>query len=341
MLPEKRKQLIIGIIALLGIILVIILMYNLSQYIRNRENSQEVVVVDDAYSSEYLYYGFIEDENGNYQLIGLNSDFEEEMLGLRSFYMMNNLYYYHDHLMLYTDAINQINYNATDNTYTFYEADPFYSNNVEVLIAENYYVYYHDTTLEYCEIANCSRTEITADLVDDTILLSSNNVFYQTSQGFYAFDLATGTNTLVMLPYPIGESGLLAADDDYVVLLNGDDLYAYQIDNGTTSDISEIILEEETDFEFINIQDNYIIYQVVDEEGNYNLRKYSLRIRDLLNTNFALESEQVSRNFVIDDTLLYAELVNGDAVRYVIMDMQEQSIANELDNAYLVMIGVS
>src|SRR5699024_9731099 len=114
------------------------------------------------------------DEDGNYQLMGLNNNFEEEKLGLRSFYAMSNMYYYDDHIILYTDAINQINYNKEENKYFFYEIDSFYNNATDVIVTDLYYVFYTSATLEYCSIDNCNRIQIVDDLVDDIILLNEN-----------------------------------------------------------------------------------------------------------------------------------------------------------------------
>ena len=201
MLPGKRKSLIIWIVSIIGIILVIFAMYNFSKFMRNR-GPQESEIIDDAYVEDYLYYGFAIDEDGNYQLMGLNNNFEEEKLGLRSFYAMSNMYYYDDHIILYTDAINQINYNKEENKYFFYEIDSFYNNATDVIVTDLYYVFYTSATLEYCSIDNCNRIQIVDDLVDDIILLNENAVFYQRSDGVYMYDFNTQKSKIVMLPSP-------------------------------------------------------------------------------------------------------------------------------------------
>ena len=76
MLPEKRKKLIFTIVAIIGVILVIIIMYNLAKYMRNQgvETPEER---DDAYPEVYPYYGVYYDTEGTYKLKGLNGSFEE------------------------------------------------------------------------------------------------------------------------------------------------------------------------------------------------------------------------------------------------------------------------
>ena len=340
MLPKKRKSLIIWIISIIGIIIVIILMYNFSKFMHSR-GPKEPVIVDDAYNSEYSYYGFAIDEDGNYQLMGLNSEMDEELLGLRSFYPMSNMYYYNNHLLVYTDAINQINYNKEENKYFFNEINSFYNNNADVLITETKYIFYANGTLEYCEINECNKVLIDNELTDDLILLGNNEVFYQKSDGIYMYDFTTNESKIIMLPSPNGGLRLLGTDREYVIIINGGEVYSYNIDNDTSNNISNIILSEEQEFSVVNIQNGYFIYQVIDENGNYNLKKFSLLINNTLKNNFGIGKEMITIAFVVDDKYLYAELVdNNDNLRYVIIDMENEQFVRDLNYSYVTLIGV-
>lgn len=339
MLPGKRKSLIIWIVSIIGIILVIFAMYNFSKFMRNR-GPQESEIIDDAYVEDYLYYGFAIDKDGNYQLMGLNNNFEEEKLGLRSFYAMSNMYYYDDHIILYTDAINQINYNKEENKYFFYEIDSFYNNATDVIVTDLYYVFYTSATLEYCSIDNCNRIQIVDDLVDDIILLNENAVFYQRLDGVYMYDFNTQKSKIVMLPSPNGGLQLLATDGEYVILLNGGEVYSYQISNDSVTNISSVIFDDAEEFSVVNVQNGYLIYQVIDEDGHYNLKKYSLKINNILNNTFDIGNESLTSSMVIDDRYLYAELVDDTELRYVIIDMENDKVVKDLENSYVVLIGV-
>lgn len=325
---------------MIAIVIVIIVMYNFSKYMQNRNKIDEEIIYDDVYPEEYVYYGFTFDEDGNYQLMGLTDDFTEELLGLRSFYPMNRMYYYNEHLVLYTDAINQINYNKNDNEYFFYEQNSFYSNNTDVLITPDYYVFYDGEKLEYCSIANCTNTLIAEELASDVILTSNNLIYYVHSDAIYEYDLATATSKAVMYPDANNEMQLLAANEEYLVLLNGFSIYAYEIDTATTTNISDIIISEDLEFSFLTIQGSNLLYQVKDTSGNNIIKSYSLLIKDILNSTYNIANEEITNCFIINDTLMYAELVNGDNVRYVIMDMEEKKVVKEFDKPYIVLIGV-
>lgn len=336
MLPEKRKNLIILIVSIIAVILVIIIMYNFAKFMRGAGETEEKVY-DDTYPPAYVYYGFITDEEGNYQLMGLDSEFNETMLGLRSFYFMNNLYYYNNHLVLYSDAINQINYNATEENYFLYELNPFYSNSTEVLIAPEYYIFYTQDTLEYCLSSDCNRTVISDALLKPEVFYSDNKVFYQLNDGIYVFDLETLTSERVVLN-ETHDITLITASSNYLVFTVDDIYWLYNSNSKVATSLEDHIPEEE--YTFVSLQNDYFIYQIVAENGNNNLKKYSLRINSPLNTVYDIGKEEITNSIVISDNLLYAELVGDDTLRYVIMDIDEQRVLKELEHPYVVLIGV-
>ena len=336
MLPEKRKNLIILIISIIAIILVIIIMYNFAKFMRGAGETEEKVF-DDPYPNTYTYYGFITDEDGNYQLMGLDSEFNETLLGLRSFYNMSNLYYYNNHLVMYSDAINQINYNATEENYFLYELNPFYSNATDVLITPAYYVFYTEDTLEYCPSADCNRAVITDSLLKPEVFSIDNKVFYQLQDGVYEFDLETLESRRIVLN-ETHEITLLTVSGKYLVFIVDDIYWIYNSSSKVATSLEDRIPEE--DYTFISLQNDYFIYQIIGENGNYNLKKYSLRINSPLKTNYDIGKEEITNSIVINDNLLYAELVGDDTLRYVIIDIDEQKVVKELENSYTVLIGV-
>lgn len=341
MLPEYRRKIIISILAVIGIIIVIFAMYNLSKYVREQEKIDEEKVFDDAYPEKYLYYGFIIDEDNNYQLMGINSEFQETELGLRSFYPMDKMYYYNNHLVLYTDAINQINYNSTDDEFGFFELNPFYSNNTNVALARDYYIFYSDTTLEYCSVSECNRVTISNDLTSDKVLITEDKVFYVLEDGVYEFDLYTLTSNHVMIPDYLNNIELLAANNERLVFLNGEDYYAYRFKYDTVMNISEEIRKVDSEFSFVEMQDSQFIYMTKDSETNKNIVKsYLFGINEISVYTFNLEDELLTDSFVVNDHLLYGELSTEESIRYVLIDTDNWTVLSELENPFVVLIGV-
>lgn len=64
----------------------------------------------------------------------------------------------------------------------------------------------------------------------------------------------------------------MATDGEYVILLNGGEVYSYQISNDSVTNISSVILGDAEEFSVVNVQNGYLIYQVIDEDGHYNLK---------------------------------------------------------------------
>lgn len=337
MLPSRRKKIIIIAVSIIALVLIVIGMYYFSSFMRNINNDEEPIIYDDSYLNDYLYYGFYLDANNNYQLVGLNESYEEKELGLRTFYKMNNLYYYNNHLVLYSDAINQINYNSSNDTYSFYELNSFYSSNTDVLITPNYYVFVTATSLDYCVIDNCVRSTITNELVNSEVVVNDHYVFYQTNMGIYMFNLET-SETEEVLAYE-DELHIIMTRDDYLVMQRKDAYWVYKISNRELRNISEAIINNgDTTYDFVNLQNEYFLYQTV-VDNHYVLKKYSLRINDILQNYYTLAG-RIEKSIVINDSLLYTEVAEGENSLPLLIDIDDGSILQNLNYQYEVLIGV-
>lgn len=337
MLPEKKKKLIITGLALIALIIVIILMYNLGKYMQEKSKINEDTIIDDAYPNNYPYYGFLFDEDGNYQLMGLDSNFEETKLNLRSFYKMDNLYYYNDHLVLYTDAINQVNYNKEDEEYFFFEQNPFYSNDTEVYITEENYIFNDGEKLEYCPKDNCTNVVISDSISDYVTLLNDEVIFYEEDDTIKSYDMKVSEVKTIDTASDIQ---LLALNDKYVVYFKNMSIYVYDLLDGYATDIGASILNDNTEFTFLALQNDGIIYETKDDLGNNIIKTYYMPLSTTLKNTYNLAKEELNSCYPITDTLLYAELVLDNRIRYVIMDMENQEIIKEFSNPYVVLIGV-
>ena len=336
MLPEKKKELIIWGISIIGVILVIIIMYNFAKFMRGLgESPTEEIVYDDPYPETYTYYGFALDEDGNYQLMGLDSEFLETKLGLRSFYSMDNLYYYDNHLVLYTDAINQINYNKEEETFMFYEQNSFFSHSTDVIITPSYYVFITDETLEYCLAPDCiEMTTVTDQLVDTTVLYTSDSLFYLLNDGVYEYNLEDKESTHIVLN-EMRTFKLLATNEDYLLFKVDENYWVYQLDRKDTENISSNI-DEENPYEFVSLQSNAMYYQTTDAEGNNILKRYSFLTDAVSNYTYNISKEEVTSSYTLGNYLLYAELSSDDTTRYVIIDLESEEVIKELENSYVV-----
>lgn len=335
MLPGKKKELIILGISIIAIIIVIIIMYNLAKFMNSRGNNTNTEVVDDPYVADYVYYGFTIDTDNNYQLMAMDAEFNEINLNLRSFYSMNNLYYYNNHLVLYNDAINQINYNSEEEVFSFYEQNSFFSNNVDVLITPSYYVFASSEKLEYCEYLECSEViGISDKLINAKVFSSGNKVYYQLDDGVHEYDLSTSDDNLIV-ENSRNVLNFLAINDNYLIFMVGDSYWMYNINNKIAENISEYI-NLETGLEFVSLDDNSLYFETTNTEGNNEIVEFSLRERVISGDTYNIGEENVFYSYQLSDGIIYAELSREDEERYVIMDMDEKVILKELENPYVV-----
>ena len=336
MLPEKRKELIIWIVSIIGVILVIIIMYNFSKFMRDlsAQNNPEEIIYDDPYPSEYVYYGFMIDDDGNYQLMGFDNEFNETELGLRTFYAMDNLYYYDNHLVLYSDAINQINYNEEEEKFSFYEQNPFFSNSIDVTITPDYYVFVNNNRLEYCVSPECiDRIEISNYLRSTRIFNVNNKIYYQLSDGLYEYDLSIGNGDLIV-NNSRSTLEFLAINDNYLIFSVEGNYWTYNLNNNISGNITEYI-NLETELQFVCLGNNSLYLETIDEAGNNVIIDFSL-LEMAVNDFYNIGNEKVNYSFSLSDDIVYASLIDEDNERYVIMNMEEQEIIKELDNPYVV-----
>ena len=341
MLPEKKKELIIWIVSIIGVILVIIIMYNFAKFMRNlgASNNPSETIYDDPYPSEYVYYGFMVDDDNNYQLMGFDGEFNETKLGLRTFYLMDNLYYYDNHLVLYNDAINQINYNQEEKTFSFYEQNSFFNNKVDVIITPSYYVFVSDEKLEYCKSLECSEViNISDKLINAKVFNSGDKVYYQLKDGVYEYDLNTNEYELIV-ENSMNVLEFLAINDDYLIFIVGNYYWMYNVNNKIAENISEYIhLEDE--LEFVSLDNDTLYFEITSIDKSKKIVEFSLKERVISNDTYDIGEESIVYSYTLSDGIIYAEIIKNDEERYVIMDMDEKIILKEFENPYIVIKGI-
>ncbi len=337
MLPEKRKKLIFTIVAIIGVILVIIIMYNLAKYMRN-QGTDLPEERDDAYPEVYPYYGIYYDDEGTYKLTGINGSFSEFDLGLRIFFPVNNLFWRNNHLVFYSDATNELRYNSEDEVYTLYEIDTFYSNLVDIIVAEDTLIEVENNILRYRNINDTENVVVVSEnLVSNKVFYQNNKLYYIVTAGVYEYDMENGSSRLVMIKGSSTNQQIIAINDKYLIIQNDSEYYFYELESKNISSISNDL--EYSDVSFVALMGDYFIYQIIDDTG-YTLRTYSLNILDDVNRNFQLSNEEVTNSFGINADYIYAELSDNEEVRYVIIDMRNGKVIKELEHRYKVLFEV-
>ena len=340
MLPEKRKELIIFGASIVGVIIIIILMYNLAKFMHNR--SEKLEAPDDAYDTYYNYYGVITDKDDNYQLVGINSEYIEKEIGLRSFYPINKMYYYNNHLRFYSDAINELRYDNEEEKYYLYELNSFYDNNTKVYLTNEFLIKLNDKTLSYEEYEKDENNIISENVEKDNILIYDNKIYYITNEGVEVFDFELETKKMLIVKQKDTNINLLQMNAKYLVYDVDGTYFVYNIETEKTTNLSYYIEKDiQKEYKFIALTSDNFIFQTTDYANDIVLKKIRLFDNVLLNNTFILGNESIDKVIYFKSGILYAELIDEEEnKKNVLMDVEGEKILKELKNTYITLCKV-
>ena len=242
MLPEKKKRLIIGIIATFAIIIIVILLALLSNYIKSRHENQNHERRNDAYPEKYEYFGITMDKDGIYKLYGISGD-EEEYLNVRTFYNVEDMIDKDGKLVIYSDAVNELRYDKKTKEFYFYEIDSNYSNKYKVLLSKDYIVTKEDKIINYRKYNNKEIKNITNEAIDYEFLLYNNKVYYVSEDGIYEFNLNNEKTNKITDKTLEDQVKLISVNNKYVYTIINDEYIVYKIDSAEKINVSEYIKE--------------------------------------------------------------------------------------------------
>lgn len=316
MLPEKKKRLIIGIIAIIVCVIVVIGLWKLSSFIKNRNN--EYVKNNSEYSENYEYFGVLKDSEGIYRVYGINES-EEVYLSLKTFYEVKDILVKDKRLILYSDAVNEVRYDKDINEYYFYELDSYYNNKEDISLAKDYLVTYKDKVITYWKYGDDDKKKVSNV---DSYLVYENKLYYVTNNMIMEYDLDTGeSNTLVNSEFTLT---LLSVNNEYLYYKEGSILYSCKLSNYVKYNESELVKGE-----YLAITDTGLL---LSNEGK--VKNYDINNKRVINE---LEFDQdIEKVYKIKNSLFYFKFSNN----YVIIDIDKGEIVSDLENDYLYLVGV-
>ena len=323
MLPEKKKRLIIGIIATFAIIIIVILLALLSNYIKSRHENQNHERRNDAYPEKYEYFGITMDKDGIYKLYGISGD-EEEYLNVRTFYNVEDMIIKNNKLVIYSDAVNELRYDKKTKEFYFYEIDSNYSNKYKVLLSKDYIVTKEDKIINYRKYNSKEIKNITNEAIDYEFLLYSNKVYYVSEDGIYEFNLNNEKTNKITDKTLEDQVKLTSVNNKYVYTIINGEYIVYKIDSAEKINVSEYIKEP---FTYV---DEALIFK--DSEG---IKTFSLITRRVSSKIYNTNGYEVEKSININDNYYYMNLVLGDNKKYAIIDLEEVKDVKEFNNKYL------
>lgn len=332
MLPEKRKKIIISIIAIIIFIIVVIAIGYLSKYIKSLHEVK--MREDDKYPSIYEYYGILKDTDNVYNLYGLNE--EEKNLNLHTFYSILDVYVKGQKIVLYSDAVNEVRYENSSESFYFYELDSYYSNSYKVKLSEDYLLRTNGYNLDYWTYDKTEKTSISTNLIDDNILTNNNLVYYNIKDGIYSYNLKTKENTLIIPSNYYSKLKLLKCNSNYLIYLEDNDLYVYDLNNNKNINLSETLGIDESNFLDLTLDGILILKEDT-------LSKYLVKTEEEkpINTE-ELNDYQIKKCERISDDLYHFTVMDSDAkLKSIIFSLENQKIVKEYTNNYLYIMKVN
>lgn len=326
MLPEKRKRLIIGIIAIFAIIIIVILLALLSNYIKSRHENQNDERRNDAYPEKYEYFGITMDKDGIYKLYGISGN-EEEYLNVRTFYNVEDMIDKDGKLVIYSDAANELRYDKKTKEFYFYEIDSNYSNKYKVLLSKDYIVTKEDRIINYRKYNSEEIKNITDKAIDYECLLHDNKVYYVLEDGIYEFNLNNEKTNKITDKTLEDQVKLISINNKYVYTIINDEYIVYKIDTSEKINVSEYIEEP---FTYVDTKDESFIFK--DNEG---IKTFSLLTRRASSKVYYIDGYDVEKSININDNYYYMNLILDDNEKYVIIDLEEGKKIKEFNNKYL------
>ena len=326
MLPEKRKRLIIGIIAIFAIIIIVILLALLSNYIKSRHENQNDERRNDAYPEKYEYFGITMDKDGIYKLYGISGN-EEEYLNVRTFYNVEDMIDKDGKLVIYSDAANELRYDKKTKEFYFYEIDSNYSNKYKVLLSKDYIVTKEDRIINYRKYNSEEIKNITDKAIDYECLLHDNKVYYVLEDGIYEFNLNNEETNKIIEKAVDDHVKLISVNNNYIYTIINDEYIVYKIDTSEKINVSEYIKEP---FMYIDEKDEALIFK--DSEG---IKTFSLLTRRASSKVYYIDGYDVEKSININDNYYYMNLILDDNEKYVIIDLEEGKEIKEFNNKYL------
>lgn len=324
MLPESRKKLIISVISIIVIIIVVFLIAKLSAFIKSK-NTTEPVDTNDDYANLYDYYGFMKDSDSVYHLYGLK-DGEEMSLDLKTFYDIQDIIVKDNHLIIYSDALNEIRYNKNNKAFHFYELNSSYSSKYKIKIASKYLITYKDNTLAYLNYTDDLTNEIKIAASVSDYLVTENMVYYVQNGSLYSFDLTSFENTLINNFH--NEVMIKEITDKKIYYELADQLYFIDTDSKVITKLEDIVKDDK--ITFIVANSDGFIYKVDNILKSYSIKTYSSNVIAQNFTSEILTIENISDN----EYLMSLKEEYSDEIKNVIINFDTDKIT-ELTNNYV------
>lgn len=333
MLPDKRKKLMIITISIIFLVLVVLGVSFITKMIKK---NVETPFISDIYPKDAIYIGIQHDSKNDTEVLTvLNGSFEKTTHALSTFYKISDYKVINNRLVIYSDAINEIAYKASDDEFIFNEIDSFYSNKLDVRLAQDYVVFLTDKgTLEYRNYNASEKVKnktIATDLDKENFIVIKNIVFYRDIEGIIGYNMDTEQKVTVISASQTFYPYIVDANEQYVLTKSNDRYAIYDVNSNTTTYINETLSVETINI--FSLFDKGIVYE---KNNPYALGAYNVFFkREEGNPYNIQEGYKVSKMYNINESNCYLDLEDEEGNHeYYIFNITSKKIIATLSEGY-------
>lgn len=335
MLPDRKRNILIGIIAVLLIVIVVFAIYFITSFIKNGVTKP---FESDAYPLDYKYIGIQYDEINKYQtIVILKEDFSKiENVNLRSFFEIKDMKVKNNRLYFYSDAINEVAYDKEKDSVLIHEVNEYYNNKVDLKLSDNYIVFLTETgSLEYRKFDAKEKDEndiITSGLNDRTIAVIGDVVYYHGTDGIMSYDLNTKTSKAVITE--VSSPTIVEYNEQYLLLKTKDEYFVYEINDGDVTFFD--IITGKSGIKALSLYSRGFIYELIEENGITKVVSYNAFFKRPEESPYKIpEGYRVNEMYNIKGNNCYMDLVNeNDEHNYYIFNAENNEIVATLENSF-------
>ena len=336
MLPERRKRLIITIVGIVLFCLLVVSIYAISNYVKEKTAINNKDIDDRAngsYPKEYTLYGITVDMENILRIYGIDSNYFEKYIGVRSFYKDQSEMIKDNHLFIYTDCVNELRYDDNDREFYLYKYDEYYSNNTKIKLSKNNIIMFDkDNNVITRKYNSDDIKTILNNISYDNVLVKDNHLYYVDDTGIHKYNLNNDVKDDLFIFDELDHNvKLIRVNDNYLVFTDNNEVNIY-INN--TKEIVPIINMDDIKIEYLELVNDGYYFQIPNLDGTYSIKKYSLVNSRLENEEF-ITKFKVKKMSIINNNLCYMDIIIDDKEESILFSLKIGDIVKKLDNKYI------
>lgn len=331
MLQQRKRKVIIIVVIIVGLILITLGIGVITKVAKSSNNNE---FQGDPYPSNIKFIGiYYNKDDENYIIKALDKDLQELKYEVDEYMDITNIHVVNNHIYYYSDAINELIYNKSEDKLEIKEVDSYSNNLNQVYIGNKYLVVLEQENIMYRPIAEEKKKFKTiASGIKSKVVVNNDIVYYEKKDGIYSYDIENEEEALLIKWTVEYQPKILNSNNRYLYLENKDMQMVYSFQSKKLTNINIVP-------KYLDLSANGIL--TLSEDNR--VRKYVLINNDFASDYFTLpENTTISNADCFSDNYCYVDQIDFDSNHtYYVLDFKELVKLGTLDKAYIRLIEVN